>query len=385
MQAWQDPDIEKTRLAYRQFASEELEGDWRQRDDDKEFSIDRWLKCCARGVFGLSMPEKYGGQGQDYGHTIAALEGLSDGCRDTGFFFAMASQISGIQLALVSSASDQLKQKYLPELINGERIACLGFSEESGGSDIHSSTTSAEKVEGGFKLNGCKEFITNSLDSNCCLVFAKTSNNHSPFDFTAFMVDFDFNGISHGEPVNKAVYRTCSMGRINFDNVFVPEDHIVGTVGGGMKVITNSIGWERIVLLATCMGPMSRVLHDTIARTKEREQFGNTLDQYQQVTTKLADMVTRLRLSRMSVYDLCGQLTDKPSKISKLIEQIAFTKLYVTESYVASMREATQIWGARGVCHEWPIHQAMRDSLGSTIWAGTSETLRNTIAKLASL
>ena len=383
MQVWQDAEIENTRLAYRAFAQQELEGDSGKRDLEKEFSVERWKKCCNKGVTGLSMPVEYGGQARPYGYTIAALEGLSDGCRDTGFFFAMGSQISGIQMALVASGSDFLKNKYLPSLITGEHVACLGFTEESGGSDIYSSSASAEKVDGGYILRGGKEFITNSLDSNCCLVFAKTTDNHSPFDFTAFMVDFDFPGISHGKAVDKAVYRTCSMGRIIFDDVFVPDDHIVGRVGGGLNVITNSIGWERIILMATCMGPMSRVLEDTILRSKEREQFGKNIGQYQQVSAKIADMVVRLKMSRMSVYDLCGQLTENHKKIGKIIDQIAITKLYVTESYVQSMLDATQIWGARGVCYEWPIHQAMRDSLGSTIWAGTSETLRNTIAKVA--
>ncbi len=96
-------------------------------------------------------------------------------------------------------------------------------------------------------------------------------------------------------------------------------------------------------------------------------------------------MIMRFNLSRQTVYDLCGQLTANNGKIGRVLEKIAITKLFVTENYVDFMRDATQIWGARGVCHEWPIHQAMRDSLGSTIWAGTSETLRNTIAKLSGI
>ena len=251
MQTWQDPEIECVRQNFRQFAQRELEGDWYKRDLDNEFSMERWVNCCNQGILGLSMPKEYGGQSKAFGHTVAALEGLSDGCRDTGFFFAMASQISGIQITLASLGSDFLKKKYLPSLISGEHLACIGFSEESGGSDIFSSSTSAVKTDGGYIINGSKAFITNSPDSTCCLVFAKTSDNHSPFDFTAFMIDFDFEGFSHGVEVKKAVYRTCKMGRILFDNVFVPDNHVVGRAGGGLKVVSMSIGWERIILLAT--------------------------------------------------------------------------------------------------------------------------------------
>lgn len=385
MQAWQDKRIEEIRSQFRQFAQDELEGDWRRRDSDREFSEERWQKCCDAGVLGMSMPSEYGGQGLPYGYTIAAIEGMCMGCRDSGFFFAMSSQISGIQLALIASASEELKESYLPALIGGQHKACLGFSEETAGSDIYSIETTAEKVDGGFILKGSKSFTTNSLDSTCCLVFSKTDDKKSPFDFTAFMVDLDWKGVSHDEPFDKATLRTCSMGRLSFDDVFVPESHVVGGVGGGLNVIKHSIGWERVMLMGVCIGPMTRVLEETIERAKEREQFGKPIGSYQHISGKIADMVVRQRMSRQVVYDLCGQLTQDKGAIGNYLEDVAITKLYVTESYIQSMLDATQIWGGRGVCYEWPIQQDMRDSLSSTIWAGTSETLRNTIAKLEGL
>ena len=151
-----------------------------------------------------------------YTHTIAALEGMCEGCHDTGFFFAMASQISGTQLTLQALASEQLKEKYLPALISGKHLTSLGFSELSAGSDIYSIETKATKVEGGHQLNGTKAFITNSLDATCCLVFAKTADNRSPFDFTAFMIDLDWEGVSHGEAFEKSSLRTCSLGQLKF-------------------------------------------------------------------------------------------------------------------------------------------------------------------------
>ncbi len=385
MQPWQDKSLQETYEKFSEFSKKELGGDWQQRDHDKEFSVERWQKCCDEGVLGMSMPTEYGGSGKPYGHTIAAIEGMCQGSHDSGFFFAMSSQISGIQLALMSTASDELKQMYLPKLINGEHRACLGFSEETAGSDIYSIETTAEKVEGGYRINGSKAFTTNSLDSTTCLVFAKTANNRSPFDFTGFMVDLDFEGVSHAEPYNKATLRTCSMGRLTFDNVFVPDSHIIGGVGGGLNVIKYSIGWERIILMGICIGPMARVVDETVAWAKDREQFGKSIGKYQQISSKIADMVMKVRLSRMVVYDVAAQLTEANGEIGKFLGEVAVTKLYVTESFKESMIDATQIWGGRGVCFDWSIQQDMRDSLSSTIWAGTSETLRNTIAKLEGL
>ncbi len=382
MQPWQDQSLEETRTKFREFAQNELAGDWRQRDADREFSVERWQKCCDAGVLGMCMPEEYGGSGKSYGHSIAAIEGMCEASRDSGFFFAISSQISGIQLALMSTASPELRKMYLPALISGKHRACLGFSEESAGSDIYSIETSAEKVEGGFRLNGAKAFTTNSLDSTCCLVFAKTANNRSPFDFTGFMVDLDWDGVSHAEPYDKATLRTCSMGRLKFDNVFVPADHIIGGVGSGLNVIKYSIGWERIMLMGICLGPMTRVLNETIEWAKERKQFGKTIGNYQQVSSKIAEMAMKVQISRQVIYDLCGRLTESGGEIGNFLGDVAIAKLYVTESFKESMLDATQIWGGRGVCYDWPIQQDMRDSLSSTIWAGTSETLRNTIAKL---
>lgn len=381
MQSWQDPTIEETRIKYKQFALENLEGDWRQRDADLEFSPERWKKCAQFGALGISMQKTYGGEELPYTHTIAALEGMCEGCHDTGFFFAMASQISGTQLTLQALASEKLKEKYLPALISGEHFTSLGFSELSAGSDIYSIETKATKVEGGYTLNGKKAFTTNSLDATCCLVFAKTADNRSPFDFTAFMVDLDWEGVSHGEPFEKSSLRTCSLGTLNFDNVFVPDDHVLGAEGGGLNVIKVSIGWERILLMAVCIGPMSRVLEQTIEQTKTRQQFGRPIGKFQQISSKVADMVMRLKMSRLIVYDLAGQLSNDDS-IGNYLKEVAITKLYVTENCIQHMLDATQIWGGRGVCKEWSIQQDMRDALSSTIWAGTSETLRNTIAKM---
>jgi alkylation response protein AidB-like acyl-CoA dehydrogenase len=382
VQPWQDKELDETRQKYAEFAATELAGDWRERDAAKEFSLERWRKACDAGVLGLSMPEEYGGSAKSYGHSIAAIEGMCESCRDSGFFFAMSSQISGIQLALLSSASAELQSLYLPALIRGDHRACLGFSEETAGSDIYSIETTAEKVDGGYTLNGSKAFTTNSLDSTCSLVFAKTANKRTAFDFTGFMVDLDWDGVSHGEPYDKSTLRTCSMGRLIFKDVFVPDSHIVRGVGRGLEVIKYSIGWERVMLMGVCIGPMSRVLKETIERARDREQFGKPIGSYQQISSKIAEMIVRLRLSRQVVYDLCGRLQEADGEIGKFLEDVAITKLYVTESFKQSMLDATQIWGGRGVCYDWPIQQDMRDSLSSSIWAGTSETLRNTIAKL---
>ncbi len=383
MQPWQNPALEETRTRFRTLAKEKLSGDWRQRDADMEFSRERWQLAADEGIFGLSMPEQYGGKALPFGHTIAGLEGLCEGSRDTGMYFAMASQISGTQLALMAHGSDSLKEKYLPALISGKHLTCLGFSEMGAGSDVYSIQTRATKTDNGWIIDGAKAFTTNSLAATCCLVFARTDDKRSPFDFTAFMIDLDWDGVSHGEPFEKGGLRTCSLGTLKLENVHVPDDHIIGRPGSGMAVLKESIGWERVLLMAVCTGPMTRVLEETIKFVKEREQFGKPIAKFQQISSKIAEMITRQRVSRQFLYDLAGQLDGKGGMIGNHLQDVAIAKLYITESYIDFMRDATQIWGGRGVIRDFPIEQDMRDALSSTIWAGTSETLRNTIAKLS--
>ena len=136
------------------------------------------------------------------------------------------------------------------------------------------------------------------------------------------------------------------------------------------------------MLMGIILGPMARVLEQTIDRVKSREQFGKPIGKYQQMSSKIAEMIMRQRVSRTMVYDLCGQLTAANGAIGNFLQDVAITKLYVTENWIQFMLDATQIWAGRGVCHDWSIQQDMRDSLSGTIWAGTSETLRNTIAKM---
>ena len=127
MQPWQDKSLEETREKFREFSKNELAGDWQQRDADREFSVERWQKCCDMGVLGMSVPKKFGGSEMPYGHAVAAIEGMCLECEDSGFFFAMSSQMSGIQAALLSTASEELKEMYLPKLISG----CLLYTSDA--------------------------------------------------------------------------------------------------------------------------------------------------------------------------------------------------------------------------------------------------------------
>ncbi len=383
MQPWQDPELEHIRSKYFEFANN-LNGDTESRDKEGDFSLERWKEVADFGFFNLLMPENLGGQEVPVTHAVAAMEGLGQGSKDGGFNYALCNQLCGLQVTLKMFASDFLKQKYLPDLMSGKSLAAYGFTEETSGSDAYSMESVAVEEEEGFRLSGNKCYITNSPYANLAIVFAKTSETRSPFSLTAFLVDMEWEGASHGREFDKMGLRTVRMGELKFDNVLVPKDHIIGIKGGGLRVLTESTLWERAILIATALGPMARGLEACIERTKSRNQFDKPIGAFQQISAKVANMIMRYKLSRQVIYDIASKI-GKGTSLQPHSQEAAIAKLFVSDNFINFEMDAMQIFGVRGYLHESFAQQDLRDSLSFNIWAGTSETLRNTIAKLAGL
>ncbi|MDN5205425.1 acyl-CoA dehydrogenase family protein [Fulvivirgaceae bacterium BMA10] len=381
MQPWEDSQIDEIREKYSQFAKEHLAGDRAHRDKEGDFSKERWKKAAESGFLNLMMPEELGGTDAPVTQVVAAIEGLGESCEDSGFLYAMSNQLVGIQLTLKQFASEEVKTKFLPALMNGDRMAAYAFTEDTSGSDAYSMETTAVEDGDGFRINGTKSYLTNAPYSDLALVFAKTADNRGPFSLTAFWVDLNSEGASHGREFEKMGLRTVRMGEMVFDNVYVPKSHIVGVKGGGLRVLTESTGWERSVLIATALGPMRRGLDQCLDRVKTRQQFDKPIGAFQQISAKIANMVMQQRLCRQVVYDLASKLSNGKS-MQSCAQDAAIAKLFVSENFVQFELDALQIFGVRGYLLESFVNQDLRDSLSFNIWSGTSESLRNTIAKL---
>lgn len=384
MQPWQDPEIEEIRQKYFQFTKENLSGDTTKRDREGDFSLERWKKVTDFGFLKLLMPASLGGSEGPVTHAVAAMEGLGQGSMDGGFNYALCNQLCGLQVTLNIFASDQLKSQYLPDLMTGKSLAAYGFTEQTSGSDAYSMETTAIEEEDGFRLTGTKCYITNAPFANLVLVFAKTSQTRNPFALTAFLVDMDWEGASHGQEYDKMGLRTVRMGELIFKNVLVPKSHVVGVKGGGLRVLTESTLWERAILIATALGPMARGLEACVERTKTRTQFDKPIGSFQQISAKVANMIMRYKLSRQTIYDIASKIGNGTS-LQPHAQDAAIAKLFVSDNFINFELDAMQIFGVRGYLLESFSQQDLRDSLSFNIWAGTSETLRNTIAKLAGL
>lgn len=384
MQPWENPEIDAMKGKYHQLALDYFSGDFAERDKTGDFSLQRWKKAAEIGLLSMMMPASLGGMEVPVTHVVAAFEGFGEGCRDGGFVYALGNQLYGIQLTIKQFADEALKEKYLPELMNGNRLAAYGFTEETSGSDAYSMQTTATEEGDNYRINGRKCYITNAPYADSAIVFAKTSEARSPFSLTTFLVDMNNEGASHGREFEKIGLRTVRMGELVFDNVLVPKSNILGGKGGGLRVLAESTGWERAVLISSALGPMNRGLKACIERAKTRNQFDKPIGAYQQISSKIADMVMRQRLSRQVIYDLASKLSSDKS-MHTCAQDAAITKLFVSDNFIRFEMDAMQIFGVRGYLLESFINRDLRDSLSFNIWSGTSETLRNTIAKLEGL
>jgi alkylation response protein AidB-like acyl-CoA dehydrogenase len=384
MQPWQDPSLDMTRGEFEGIAAERLASPRQSWDDPSGYDPETWKSAASAGALGVCMPEAMGGRGLSVAHAVAAFEGIGTAITDSGMLYAMASQVFGVQMPLLMMASEEVRETVVRPAISGDVSLAYAFTEEASGSDIYSTSTRAVKDGEDWVLSGAKAYITNAPMADVALVFALTGEGRSPFALSAFVVDMRSPGASYGRDFEKVGFRTVRMGELIFEDVRIPKSHVVGRPGAGLNVLTESVGWERSAVLAALLGPMRRVLGLVTDWTRTRQAYDAPIGSFQQVSARVADLVTSHKMARMAVYDIAGRLSVGGST-QPLMQDIAATKLFVTETYKQFMLDAMQPFGVRSFLYDHEIQQHVRDSLAATIWAGTSETMRNTIAKLQGL
>jgi len=360
------------------FARNELSGGVIERDREHRFSRDLWRKCAEMGLTGLPVPEECGGGGLDPLTTALALEALGHGCLDSGLVFSISAHLLACVVPIWLHASEEQKQRYLPRLCGGEWIAVNAMTEPGSGSDAFAMTTRAVPVEGGYRINGHKTFATNGPVADLAVVYAVTDPEKGYHGgVTVFLVETDTPGCSAGQTFDKLGLRTSPMSELVFDDLVVPESAVMAGVGGGSRVFTESMDWERICLFAGHIGIMERLLERSIEYARTRTQFGSQIGKFQAVSHRVANMKMKLEAARLLVYRAAWRLDHARS--ASLDGAIA--KLFVSESLVSTALDTVQIFGGYGFMTEYEVERSLRDAVGSTIYSGSSEMQRNIIAR----
>jgi len=360
-----------------EFSRRELNHDVLARDRNGEFSRNGWRKCAELGILGLPLPEEYGGTNADILTIILAMEGLGYGCKDNGLIFAINSQMWSCEEPILKFGNEGQKKRFLPKLCAGEVIGGHAMTEPDSGSDAFSLKTRAVREKDKYVLNGSKMFITNAPIADLIIVFALTGEVRGWGGISAFIVEKGTPGFTIGRSLDKMGLKTSPVGELAFEDCVIPAENILGKEGMGMAIFNSEMEWERSCLFACHLGVMERQLETCIKYARERQQFGQPIGKFQSIANKIADMKTRIELARLILYKV-GWLKAKGEK--GLLDG-AIAKLFVSESFVKSSLDAIQIHGGYGYMTDFEVERDLRDSLASTIYSGTSEIQRDTIAR----
>ncbi len=359
----------------RRFALDRIEPIAAAVDAEDRFARELWPAMGELGLHGITVEEEFGGLGLGYLEHLIACEEISRSSASIGLSYGAHSNLCVNQIR--RWANPEQKAKYLPKLISGEHVGSLAMSEAGAGSDVVSMKLRADRVEGGWRLNGTKFWITNAAYADTLVVYAKTTPDAGSKGITAFIIEKDFTGFSIGQKIDKLGMRGSPTAELVFDDCFVADAQVMGPLDGGVKVLMSGLDYERVVLSGIQLGIMQACLDVVLPYVRERKQFGRPIGEFQLMQAKVADMYVALNSSRAYVYAVAkacdaGQTTRFDA---------AGCILLASENAVKVAGEAIQALGGAGYTKDWPVERYWRDAKLLDIGAGTNEVRRMLIGR----
>jgi len=366
---------EMLRDTVRSFASDKIAPRAADIDRNDEFPADLWPQLGELGLLGITVEEELGGTGLGYLEHCIAMEEISRASASVGLSYGAHSNLCVNQIRI--NGNDAQRAKYLPKLISGEHIGALAMSETGAGSDVVSMKLKAEKTGDRYVLNGSKMWITNGPSADTLVVYAKTDPAAGSKGITAFLVEKGMKGFSVAQKLDKLGMRGSETGELVFEDCEVPEENVLGHIGGGVRVLMSGLDYERAVLAAGPLGIMQACMDVVMPYVHERKQFGQAIGEFQLIQGKIADMYTRMNASRAYVYAV-AQACDR-GKTSR--QDAAGAILFAAEAATQCALDALQILGGNGYINEYPTGRLLRDAKLYEIGAGTSEVRRMLIGR----
>jgi isovaleryl-CoA dehydrogenase len=364
------PEIDMLRDTVRGFSAAALEPIAAEIDRTDEFPRRIWPELGKLGLLGITVEEEYGGAGMGYLAHCVAMEEVSRGSASIGLSYGAHSNLCVNQIR--RNGSEAQKRKYLPKLISGEHVGALAMSEPGAGSDVVSMRLKAEKKGDRYVLDGSKLWITNGHHADTLVVYAKTDPAAGPRGITAFLIEKGMKGFRAAQKLDKLGMRGSPTSELVFEGCEVPEENVLGRVGGGVTVLMSGLDYERAVLAAGPLGIMQSCLDVALPYVHERKQFGQPIGEFQLIQGKLADMYTQLHAAKAYVYAV-ARACDKGKTTRK---DAAGAILYAAEAATRMALDAIQILGGNGYINDYPTGRLLRDAKLYEIGAGTSEIRR---------
>ncbi|AUC14258.1 acyl-CoA dehydrogenase [Tenacibaculum sp. SZ-18] len=341
-------------------------------------TIDRfiWEKFGEMGYFGLNQPEEYGGLNLDLFYTVIFLEELQR-INSGGFAAAMWAHAYLAMTHLNKEGDERIKREYLTPSIEGKMIGCLCISEPFGGSDVAGMRTTAIEDGNTYVLNGSKTFITNGVYSDYLIVAAKTNPDDKHKGMSIFLVDRDTPGVSSTK-LNKLGWRASDTGEIAFDNVIIPKENLMGEEGKGFPYIMQHFALERLIMGVNAHARAEYAVEYAIQYMDEREAFGRKINNFQALRHKVAEMASKVDMCKEYNYSITKRLNDG----IYVVKEASMSKLLSTKIADEVIYDALQLLGGYGYMEDYPLARMFRDSRLGPIGGGTSEILKEIIAKM---
>jgi short/branched chain acyl-CoA dehydrogenase len=373
-----DEKYEMIRSTVREFAENEIKPIAGQLENEEKFSVEITQAMGDIGLFGMTVPEAYGGQGLDYVSYIIAVEELA---RVDGSQAATVAACNSLGINPVYYfGSEEQREKYLPDLCKGRVLMGFGLTEPNAGSDAGGSRTTAVKDGDAWVLNGSKTFITNSntpISKGTIVQSVTSKRSDGKPQHTCFIVENGTPGFSLMTMKNKLMWRASNTAELYFENCRLPADAILGNPGDGFKQMLSTLDGGRMSIAAMGLGCAQGAYEAALSYAKERKQFGRPIVKQQVIAFKLADMAMKIELARNLLYKTCW-LRDNNMPFG---EKAAMSKLYCSEIAKEIADEAVQIHGGYGLLKEYDVERFYRDQRLLQIGEGTSEILRMVISR----
>lgn len=365
------------RAKVRAFAEAEVKPIAVHQDEIEEFPVELALKMGKAGLFGITIPKKYGGQGLDYLSYIIAVEELARVDSSPAATIAAHNSL-GISPIYVFGTEEQ-RTSYLPELCTGEKLWAFGLTETNAGSDAKGVETIASLENGLWTINGGKMFITNSCSEIAKGITAQaiTGEKDGKKELSAILLPRSTEGYTTSPIKGKLMWRAVDNGKINFKNCKVPESNLLGKRGEGMKIMLSTLDGGRLSIAAIGLGLAQGAFEMAADYASKRKQFGKSLSEFQAISFKLAEMATKIEMARNTLYHTC-RLKEAGLPFAK---QAAMSKLYCSDIAREVADDSLQIHGAFGFLKENHIERFFRDQRLLSIGEGTSEILKMVISR----
>ncbi|HEY7546198.1 MAG TPA: acyl-CoA dehydrogenase family protein [Blastocatellia bacterium] len=368
-------DQQQIKRTIREFAEAELKPHVTEWDESQHFPIELLPQFAELGIMGVLVPEQYGGAGLGYIEYSTIIEELAR--VDPSVALSIAAHNSLCAGHIHVAANEEQKQKYLVPLARGEHLGAWGLTEPSSGSDASSMRTVASRRDGGWVINGSKNFITNASFAGTTVALAITDRTAGTHGISAFIIERGTQGFSISKKENKLGMRASDTAALAFDDCFVSDANLIGDAGQGFIQAMKVLDGGRISIAALAVGTAQGAYEAALRYAKERHQFGRPIAEFQAIQFKLADMATLVDAARLLTFRAAA-LKNQGKNTTR---ESSMAKLYASEVAVRVSEECVQIHGGYGYIKDYPAEKFWRDSKLCTIGEGTSEVQRVVIAR----